>query len=151
MIIQYLSLKHLTALECPLWRTCVSTQYFLNSHTLFIFWFMWWVGSRKLVIDSVPSLPCLTKTWSNHIHCQACCSLSFFLWSGQSRIDFNKIQCWQQPWKNKVAKTQKIPSCCFQRGLYLLDRIREDKEIKSFSSIKVFIVRKPLTTSFSWA
>lgn len=91
-----------TTLECPLRRTCVSTQYFLNSYTFFSFWFIWWTGSRKLVIDMMPAFPCLTKTWSNHIHCQAGCSLGFFLWSGQLRIDFNKIQCWQQPWKNKV-------------------------------------------------
>lgn len=104
-------LKHLTTLECPLWWTCVSTQYFLNSHTFFIFWFMWRTGSRKLIIDIGPSLPCLTKTWSNHVHCQASCSLGFFLWSGQLRIDFNKIQCWQQPWKKgwPWMEPQKIP------------------------------------------
>lgn len=76
---------------------CASAQCFLNSHIFFIFWFIWWTGSRKLVIDNMSSFPCLTKTWSNHIHCQTSRSLCLFIWSGQPRIDFNKIQCWQQP------------------------------------------------------
>lgn len=96
-------LKCLTTLECPFDKyVLASTQYFLNSHTFFTFWFIWWTGSRKMVIDNVSALSCLTKTWSNDIHCQARGSLGLFLWRGQPRIDFNKIQCWQQPWKNTV-------------------------------------------------
>ena len=89
--------KCLPTLECPLWQTRVGTQYFLNSYMFFTFRYIWWTGSRKLGIDNVPSLPCLPKTWSNHIHCQAGCSLGLFLWRSQPRIDFNKIQCWEQP------------------------------------------------------
>lgn len=126
MIVWYLSPHTPTTLECPLWRTCVSTQYFLNSYTFFSFWFIWWTGSRKLVIDMMPSLPCLTKTWSNHVHCQAGCSLGFFLWSGQLRIDFNKIQCWQQPWKKVWPwNLRKFPSCYFRWGSSHLDRISQ--------------------------
>lgn len=125
-IVWYLSPHTPTTLECPLWWTCVSTQDFLNSYTFFSFWFIWWTGSRKLVIDMMPSLPCLTKTWSNHVHGQAGCSLGFFLWSGQLRIDFNKIQCWQQPWKKGWPwNLRKFPSCYFRWGSSHLDRISQ--------------------------
>lgn len=62
---------------CPLnalqlWNTIVrsaNVQYSLNSHTFFIFWFIWWTRSRKVVIDNMSSFSCLAKTWSNHVYC----------------------------------------------------------------------------------
>lgn len=90
------------------------------------FCFIWWTGSRKLVIENVPFLPCLTKTWSNHIHCQASCSLGLFLWGRQLRIDFNKIQYQQQIPKIKDTKsthTQTYQPSTFQKG----NKIKQNK------------------------
>lgn len=99
--------KRLTALECPLWQTCQQTV--LNSHTFFTLWFIWRAGSRKLVVDNMPSLPRLPETRSNDVHCQAGCSLGFLLWHGQPRIDFNEVQGREQPWGHKAGQ-KKAPA-----------------------------------------
>lgn len=142
MIIQFLSPQTPHGSGMPT-VTCVNKQYSLNSYTFFTLWFIWWAGSRKLVVDNMPSLPRLPETRSNDIHCQAGCSLGLLFWHSQPRIDFNEIQGREQPWKHKAGQKENFLAASFSEGRPTW--VEHTKVKGSFSTRKLPTVRKALT------